>query len=641
MMKRLLALLLLLPAVAAATTNHYNIGDQTNITGGTFSSSTISGPTTFPSLDASKLLMLNSSRILTSFGGTSGCTNQAIYSLSAAGVESCTSTFASGGHTGMTALGLRSSGSGAFDVTLANTENLTAARTLTLRLNDAARTLNLGGNLVLGGAFTTAGSSALTFTTTGATGLILPTTGTLSTLAGSEALTNKTFNGNTWTAGTGTLTLGAGKTLTNSNTLTFTGTDGSAVAFGTGGSVLYSTGGTGITTVGTVTTGTWNATPVAAQYGGTGNSSYAIGDLLYASGATTLSKLADVATGSALISGGVGIAPAWGKIAPGTLATQATNTILGNATSGTASPTALAVGSCSAAGSALTWTTNTGFGCATTLLTSGGALGTPSSGTLTSATGLPISTGLTGAGTGVLTALGVNVGSAGAFTTFSGAHGTPSSITLTNGTGLPISSGVSGLGTGIATALAINTGSAGAPVLLNGALGTPSSGVATNLTGTAAGLTAGAATTAVTLTAPAFMARPTAAALDQTGDGTAYTINWGTEYFDSGNELSGTTWTSAAGGKYRCTVRVSLDGLLSGHTIQAMSLALSTGTTLSDDNRYTSANPFSSRGLSIDAEVAMTAGATGTVSVTVSGSTKVVDIQGSGLSWFGCRQLGT
>ncbi len=63
------------------------------------------------------------------------------------------------------------------------------------------------------------------------------------------------------------------------------------------------------------------------------------------------------------------------------------------------------------------------------------------------------------------------------------ALGTPSAIVLTSGTGLPISTGVSGLGTGIATALAINTGSAGAPVLLNGALGTPSSGTLTNATG--------------------------------------------------------------------------------------------------------------------------------------------------------------
>jgi hypothetical protein len=63
--------------------------------------------------------------------------------------------------------------------------------------------------------------------------------------------------------------------------------------------------------------------------------------------------------------------------------------------------------------------------------------------------------------------------------------GTPQSGTLSSCTGLPISTGVSGLGTGIATALAINTGSAGAPVLFNGALGTPTSGTVTNLTGTA------------------------------------------------------------------------------------------------------------------------------------------------------------
>jgi hypothetical protein len=63
--------------------------------------------------------------------------------------------------------------------------------------------------------------------------------------------------------------------------------------------------------------------------------------------------------------------------------------------------------------------------------------------------------------------------------------GTPTSVTLTNATGLPIATGVSGLGTGVATALAVNVGSAGAPVVNGGALGTPSSGTVTNLTGTA------------------------------------------------------------------------------------------------------------------------------------------------------------
>jgi hypothetical protein len=56
-----------------------------------------------------------------------------------------------------------------------------------------------------------------------------------------------------------------------------------------------------------------SATLVATS-GGTGQSSYAVGDLLYASTTTALSKLADVATGNALISGGVGVAPSWGKI---------------------------------------------------------------------------------------------------------------------------------------------------------------------------------------------------------------------------------------------------------------------------------------------------------------------------------------
>ena len=65
------------------------------------------------------------------------------------------------------------------------------------------------------------------------------------------------------------------------------------------------------------------------------------------------------------------------------------------------------------------------------------------------------------------------------------ALGTPSAAVLTNATGLPISTGVSGLGTGVATALAVNVGSAGAFVTFDGALGTPSSGTVTNLTGTA------------------------------------------------------------------------------------------------------------------------------------------------------------
>ena len=51
--------------------------------------------------------------------------------------------------------------------------------------------------------------------------------------------------------------------------------------------------------------------PVPATQGGTGQTVYAVGDLLYAATTTTLGKLADVATGQVLVSGGVGVAPAW------------------------------------------------------------------------------------------------------------------------------------------------------------------------------------------------------------------------------------------------------------------------------------------------------------------------------------------
>lgn len=110
-------------------------------------------------------------------------------------------------------------------------------------------------------------------------------------------------------------------------------------------------------------------------------------------------------------------------------------------------------------------------------------LGTPSAATLTNATGLPISTGVSGLGTSVATALAVNVGTAGAVVVNGGALGTPSSGTLTNTTGLPISTGVSGLGANVATALGTAVGSAGAVVVNGGALGTPSSGTLTNATG--------------------------------------------------------------------------------------------------------------------------------------------------------------
>lgn len=104
-----------------------------------------------------------------------------------------------------------------------------------------------------------------------------------------------------------------------------------------------------------------------------------------------------------------------------------------------------------------------------TMLYSGGALGTPSSGVATNLTGLPLTTGVTGilptanGGTGIayFTATGPTIArtytfpDSNATILYSGGPlGTPSGGTLTNAVGLPVSTGISGLGANVATWMA-------------------------------------------------------------------------------------------------------------------------------------------------------------------------------------------
>lgn len=163
------------------------------------------------------------------------------------------------------------------------------------------------------------------------------------------------------------------------------------------------------------------------------------------------------------------------------------------------------------------------------------ALGTPSSAVLTNATGLPISTGLTGAGTGVLAALAINIGSAGAPVLFNGAGGTPSSLTLTNATGLPMSGLVASTTTAIGVG-SINLGHASDTTLSRVSAGVVAiEGVNILTTATGLALAGGTMTGAITLGENATIALDPAGSAD--GKYTGITVTGVAGYAQSYGDL--------------------------------------------------------------------------------------------------------
>ena len=326
----------------------------------------------------------------------------------------------------------------------------------------------------------------------------------------------------------------------------------------------------------------WVSSPSA----GTGTVSSGLINQLawYAASGTTVSGLATLASGVLVTSAG----------SVPSISTTLPNVNIGTPTAGVlTSCTGLPISSgVSGLGTGVATALAVNTGSAGAIVLFNGALGTPSSGTLTSCTGLPVSTGISGLGTGVATALAVNIGSAGAFITFNGALGTPSSGTLTNCTGLPIS-GTTGYGTGVATALAVNVGTAGAFVVNGGALGTPSSGTLTSCTGLPvssgiSGLGTGVATALAvnTGTAGAFVVNGGALGTPSSGtlsSCTAYPGAW------IGRQIlkSGTTYTPTSGTKRIFGRMLGGGGGSSGTGTGAPTAGGNAGATTFDSSAYT------------------------------------------------------
>jgi hypothetical protein len=185
--------------------------------------------------------------------------------------------------------------------------------------------------------------------------LTLPTeaSDTLVDLTGTQTLTNKTLTSPSLTSPTVTSSFTATGLVTNADLAhAATTVNGQTCTLG---STCTVTAAASSLTVGTTTISSGTNTDIEYNNGGT------LGEYAVSGSGSVVMTTSPSISGLTVTSS----LTATGLVTLGDLATQAANTILGNATSGSASPTALAIGSCSGATNALIWTTSSGFGCNT------------------------------------------------------------------------------------------------------------------------------------------------------------------------------------------------------------------------------------------------------------------------------------
>ena len=129
-----------------------------------------------------------------------------------------------------------------------------------------------------------------------------------------QTLTNKTFgSGTTFSSTIGVSSGGTGSTTFTAGILKANGTSAFTTVNAPSGDIVGTTDAQTLSNK-TLGSGTVFSTTISATSGGTGLASYSVGDILFADTTSTLSTLPSTNTGNALISGGTGVAPSYGKI---------------------------------------------------------------------------------------------------------------------------------------------------------------------------------------------------------------------------------------------------------------------------------------------------------------------------------------